>query len=153
MTEIELYKIDTSNFRQGVVGVITDTNNNLLLFQRSDRTHEWQFPQGGLKKTETAEQAVLREIREETGLQNIQIIKKSEMKIRYLWPKARRHLLGQEQTWFSLTLDQNTVVDLKNADDSFIAARWMTEKDIWSHVTLWKQLAYKNGLTQLGLLK
>ena len=106
MTEFELYKINTNNFRQGVVGVITDTNNNLLMFQRSDRTNEWQFPQGGLKKTETAEQAVLREIQEETGLQNIQIIKKSEFKIRYLWPKARRHLLGQEQTWFSLTVDE-----------------------------------------------
>ncbi len=153
MTETELYKINPNYFRQGVVGVITDTNNNLLLFQRSDRTHEWQFPQGGLKKTETAEEAVLREILEETGLQNVQIRKKSELKIRYLWPKARRHLLGQEQTWFSLTLDPHTIIDLKNADDSFIAAQWMNEKDIWSHITIWKQLAYRNGLTQLGLLK
>lgn len=148
-----LYRINQYYFRQGVVGVITDTKNNLLLFQRSDRTNEWQFPQGGLKKIETAEQAVLREIQEETGLKNIHISKKSELKIRYLWPKPRRHLLGQEQTWFSLTLDRETIIDLKNADDSFIAARWMNQNDIWPHVAVWKQPAYRNGLSQLGLLK
>ena len=68
----------------------------------------WQMPQGGIEDGETPEIAVLREIREETGLENIEII--SEIK-EWLYYDLPRNLVnkiwngqyrGQRQKWFAV---------------------------------------------------
>ncbi len=49
-------------------GIVTDSAGRLLVFFR--RGH-WDLPKGKIDPGETPEQAALREVREETGLQNL----------------------------------------------------------------------------------
>ena len=55
-------------FKIGVFGVILDEKNRVLLCHRTDRDL-WNLPGGGLEKAEAPWEGVIREIKEETGLE------------------------------------------------------------------------------------
>lgn len=62
--------------KSGVVGIVFDREGkNILVLKRRD-VSMWVFPGGGLDDNETPEQAVVREIYEETGLQ-VAIVRKT----------------------------------------------------------------------------
>ncbi|MCD4705303.1 WecB/TagA/CpsF family glycosyltransferase [bacterium] len=73
-------------FRKNALGIIINNENKLLLFNRKKDHNHWQFPQGGIEKNETPEQAVLRELKEETGLKNLKIIGKIDEIYKYYFP-------------------------------------------------------------------
>ena len=62
-------------YRPCVVAVIVGPKNKVLWCQRMDHDG-WQFPQGGIDRGESPLEAVLRETKEEVGLeeQDIEII-------------------------------------------------------------------------------
>ena len=49
-------------------GIIRDAEGKILLVRRTDEGAQWQFPGGYLEMDETPEEAVQREVLEETGL-------------------------------------------------------------------------------------
>jgi len=55
-------------FKIGVFGIILDDQNRILLCHRTDRDL-WNLPGGGMEKGETPWQGVVREVKEETGLE------------------------------------------------------------------------------------
>ncbi len=55
-------------FKIGVFGVILDKDNRVLLCHRTDRDL-WNLPGGGLEKGEAPWEGVVREVKEETGLE------------------------------------------------------------------------------------
>ena len=70
-----------------VVALIRNEKGEILVAQRNDPesllTHnKWEFVGGGINFSETPEQAVVREVREETGL---------EVKVKKLLPKIFSH--------------------------------------------------------------
>ena len=63
----------------------------------------WQFPQGGVKKSETAREALFRELEEELSLTPMHYrVVESKGPYRYLFPPGRTKegFDGQEQTYF-----------------------------------------------------
>ena len=54
-------------FTIGVFGIIKDEKNRILLCLRNDKDL-WNLPGGGLESGETPWQGVIREVKEETGL-------------------------------------------------------------------------------------
>ncbi|HRE14975.1 MAG TPA: NUDIX domain-containing protein, partial [Usitatibacteraceae bacterium] len=59
--------IDRDGYRPNVAIVLVNTRNQVFWGKRI-KEHAWQFPQGGIKEGESPEQAMYRELEEETGL-------------------------------------------------------------------------------------
>ena len=68
----------------------------------------WQMPQGGIEEGETPEFAILREIKEETGIENVEIISEIEEWLYYDLPNNLVNKIwngkyrGQKQKWFAV---------------------------------------------------
>lgn len=55
-------------FLVGVTGIIFNSQNEILLFKHSYRSHPWSLPGGYLKAGEHPKEGLEREIKEESGL-------------------------------------------------------------------------------------
>jgi 8-oxo-dGTP diphosphatase len=58
-------------FQKVVAAIIIDTQNNILITKRPSASHlggYWEFPGGKIENGESESQALVRELREETGL-------------------------------------------------------------------------------------
>jgi len=130
--------IDTDGYRQNVAIIICNRNGQVLWAKRFGQ-HSWQFPQGGIKKGETPEQAMYRELYEEVGLkpEHVKILASSRSWLRYRLPKRlvrwdspQPVCIGQKQRWFLLQLI---------SDDKQIGfdACGHPEFDDWRWVTYW----------------
>ena len=56
--------LDRDGFRPNV-GIILVNERNEVFWGKRIREHAWQFPQGGIKRGESPEQAMYRELQEE----------------------------------------------------------------------------------------
>ncbi len=65
---------DKCNFTIRVTGILIEDNKILLVKQKVNDGRNWSLPGGKLERGETLEQGIIREMKEETGL-DTQIIK------------------------------------------------------------------------------
>ena len=103
--------LDREGYRPNV-GIVLVNQHDEVFWGKRIREHSWQFPQGGIKKGETPEQAMFRELHEEVGLlpDHVRIIGRTRDWLRYDVPKQwvrrewRGTYKGQKQIWFLLRL-------------------------------------------------
>jgi 8-oxo-dGTP pyrophosphatase MutT (NUDIX family) len=129
--------LDRDGFRPNV-GIILLNQKNQVFWGKRIRTHSWQFPQGGIDRGETPEQAMVRELHEEVGLlrEHIRIVARTrdwlryEVPDRYIRRDARGHYKGQKQIWYLLQLvGHDWDLNLRATDHpEFDAWRW---NDYW----------------------
>ena len=79
--------IDRDGYRPNVAIVLVNGRNQVFWGKRV-KEHAWQFPQGGIKPGETPEQAMYRELQEETGLlpQHVKILGRTRDWLHYNVP-------------------------------------------------------------------
>ncbi|MFY9287810.1 MAG: RNA pyrophosphohydrolase [Alphaproteobacteria bacterium] len=124
-------------YRRGVGLCLFNAQGLVLVAERRDRRGAWQMPQGGIQKDEDLRVAALRELKEEIGTDNAEIIAMLPEKLTYEFPDwlqyrggvFRGKYRGQEQDWFALRfLGQDSDIDLSGAHEpenpEFIAWRW-----------------------------
>jgi len=151
--------LDRDGFRPNV-GIILLNLKNQVFWGKRIRTHSWQFPQGGIDRGESPEQAMFRELHEEVGLmpEHVRIIARTrdwlryEVPDRYIRRDARGHYKGQKQIWYLLQLtgqDWNLNLRATNHPE-FDAWRW---NDYWvplDVVVEFKRGVYEMALTELA---
>ena len=153
--------IDRQGYRPNV-GIILCNQDGQVFWARRTGEDSWQFPQGGIQRDETPEQALYRELREEIGLQpeHVQVIGRTTRWLRYRIPRRfLRHkrpglFVGQKQLWFLLRLvssDQH--VCLTACDKSeFDSWRWINHDDTVNQVISFKRVVYPRALQELSPL-
>jgi putative (di)nucleoside polyphosphate hydrolase len=147
--------LDREGFRPNV-GIILLNQKNQVFWGKRIRTHSWQFPQGGIDRGESPEQAMFRELHEEVGLlpEHVRIVARTRDWLRYEVPDrfirrdARGHYKGQKQIWYLLQLvEPDWNINLRaTGHPEFDAWRW---NDFW--VPLDVVVEFKRGVYQMAL--
>ncbi|EDZ64656.1 (Di)nucleoside polyphosphate hydrolase [beta proteobacterium KB13] len=132
--------IDEDGYRPNVASVIINKDNKILWAKRVDEDN-WQFPQGGIQKGETPEQAMYREVYEEVGLKknSFEILGRSADWLKYDVPERfvktywQGRYKGQKQIWFLLKfIGSDDLINL-NLHDA-------PEFDDWKWENFWHPL-------------
>lgn len=150
--------IDSQGYRANV-GIILCNRDGRLLWARRLGQDSWQFPQGGIKRHETPEQALYRELREEVGLlpEHVEVIASTRGWLRYRLPKRyiRYHnrplCIGQKQRWFLLRLlaeDETVRLDLSEKPE-FEEWRWVNYWHPLEEIVFFKRRVYEKALQEL----
>ena len=123
-------------------------------------TRFWQMPQGGIDPGETPEQAVMRELMEETGTDKAEIIGETEDWLFYDLPE---HLAGvswggkyrgQTQKWIALQFTgEDSDFDLdRHHEPEFTEWRWVPLDEISSLIVPFKHVLYRDIVQQFSHL-
>lgn len=147
--------LDREGYRPNV-GIILCNAKNEVFWGKRIREHSWQFPQGGIKRGESPEEAMFRELHEEVGLlpEHVRILGRTKGWLRYEVPthwikrEWRGSYKGQKQIWFLLRLvgrDNDVSLRATNKPE-FDAWRW---NDYW--VPLDAVIEFKRGVYEQAL--
>ena len=148
--------IDADGYRPNV-GMIICNEHNQVLWAKRRGENAWQFPQGGIDRAETPEQAMFRELEEEVGTANVCIIGRTQGWLRYEVPCSRhraqrRRYRGQKQIWFLLRLvGRDNDISLRASDHpEFDAWRWNHYWVPLDCVIEFKRQVYELALNELA---
>lgn len=151
--------IDAQGFRANVGIVLIRDGGEVFLGSRSDG-RGWQFPQGGVKRDESPDEAVFRELHEEIGLErgDVELLASTREWLHYRLPRqyvrrrSRPLCIGQKQRWFLMRMlgaDERLRFDVTSQPE-FDNWRWV---EYWApvrEVIFFKRLVYAQALTELG---
>ncbi len=137
-------------FRKNVAVFVLNASGKILCCHRSDIEGAWQVPQGGIEADETEEEALFRELDEEIGTNDVEVLSKLPTPIRYEWPKElhNRGFHGQEQVYFLVRLKNEEAINLQKNEPhiEFDKYEWLNAKDFLSRVSGFKKDAYQLAL-------
>ena len=119
--------------RNGVGIIVLNKENKIFVAKRIDNPKNfWQMPQGGVNKGEKLLSAALRELEEETGMKEVELIQEIDGTITYELPP---HLLGiiwkgkykgQKQKWFLMRyLGNDRDINIKTEKPEFLEWKWI----------------------------
>ncbi len=150
--------IDTEGYRANV-GIILVNDDGSLFWAKRIGEDAWQFPQGGIRKSESAEQALFRELYEEVGVvkESVEVIGRTQDWLRYKIPEQliRRHqtpcCIGQKQRWFLLRFTgKESDVCLDSSDKpEFDQWCWIDPIEPPRSVISFKRSVYAEALKEL----
>ena len=137
--------------RSGVGIVVLNQKNQVFLAKRIDNPKNfWQMPQGGVDKGEEYYDAAVRELKEETSIKTISLIKEIDDLTTYLLPN---HLIGiiwkgkykgQKQKWFIVRFNgEEKEINIKTKQPEFLDWKWVNIDNLTDEVVEFKMHVYK----------
>lgn len=150
--------IDSDGYRPNV-GIILTNAAGQVLWARRIGQDAWQFPQGGIRQTETPIEALFRELKEEVGLEpsDVEVLACTRGWLKYRLPKRmiRQNSMpicvGQKQKWFLLRLlSEDSKISFGYSDDpEFDGWDWVSYWYPLSKVVSFKQDVYRMAMSEL----
>ena len=137
--------------RSGVGIIVLNKENKIFVAKRIDNPKNfWQMPQGGINKNEDFFTAALRELKEETSIVSVKLIKEIDDKFTYILPD---HLIGiiwkgkfkgQIQKWFIMRfVGKESEINIKTKHPEFLDWKWIDLKNLTEIAVNFKLEVYK----------
>jgi len=148
--------------RIGVGIALLNHENKVFVGKRIDNpTNSWQMPQGGIDQNENFLNAAKRELKEETGIKSVKLIKELDGWFKYDLPKYLLGKLwkdkyrGQKQKWFVMKfLGKPDEINVKTKNPEFFDWQWIELSKLPNVAVHFKVDIYKKieeELTSLSL--
>lgn len=152
--------VDSHGFRPNVGIVIHNERGQVFWARRVGGFDSWQFPQGGIQRGESAEEALYRELYEEVGLTDsaVEVCGYTRGWLRYRLPRnfrrrdSAQQFRGQKQKWFLLRLlaDDDCVRTDSTDKPEFDHWRWVSYWYPVGQVVAFKREVYRRALRELA---
>ena len=137
--------------RSGVGIIVLNENNKIFVAKRIDNPKNfWQMPQGGIDEGEDYLSAAYRELKEETSITKVELIKELDGFVTYLLPD---HLLGviwrgkykgQKQKWFIMKFTgEDKEINIQTKKPEFLDWKWIELETLTEVVVDFKLHVYK----------
>lgn len=141
-------------YRPNVAAVIVSPSYperiEIFIGSRSDIAGAWQFPQGGIDAGEKPQEALLRELSEEIGTSNVEILAEFPEWIRYDFPDTIAPKMypydGQEQKYFLVRLKNRSSINICTKEPEFDSFKFVGAKDVLKHISSFKKPIYQKVL-------
>ena len=137
--------------RKGVGVILLNSENKVFVAKRIDNPKNfWQMPQGGVDNNEDFLSAALRELKEETSINNVELIQELDGMTTYELPDNLLGIIwkgkyrGQKQKWFLMRFIGNeNEINLKTKHPEFLEWRWIEIDEITKFVVDFKFEIYQ----------
>ena len=137
--------------RNGVGIVLLNKENKVFVAKRLDNPKNfWQMPQGGVDKNEDFLTAALRELKEETSIESVELIKEIDGTTTYELPNNLLGIIwkgkykGQTQKWFLMRFNGiESEINLKTNHPEFLEYKWIDLEKITDVVVKFKLDVYE----------
>lgn len=146
-------------YRPAVGMMILNADNKIFVGQRLDnKDPAWQMPQGGIGPNENTDQAMLRELQEEIGTRDVEIIVKSKRWYKYDLPPTLAKRLwngkykGQKQLWYALRFrGKDEDIDINTYHPEFRTWKWVDKEELLEIIVPFKRELYAHVFKDLWI--
>ncbi len=144
-------------YRRCVGMMILNNKNEILVGRRLDHpSGYWQMPQGGIDLEEKPEEAVWREMMEEIGTNNTNLIHTSKHWLNYDIPKDTleklpwgKMYIGQTQKWFVFRFTgQDSDINVNTDNPEFSEWKWSKYESLVDNIVPFKRAIYKKIINE-----
>ncbi len=142
------------NYRPNVAAIVLSSKYpekcEIFIASRTDVENAWQFPQGGIDEGETPKEALFRELEEEIGTKDVEIIAEYPQWVSYNFPPAIAKKMypfdGQRQKYYLVKLKRGAKVNIDTKIPEFSDYKFVPTKNIYDYITFFKRTVYKQVL-------
>lgn len=154
MTGKENEELKKKNYRPNVAAIVLSAKYpekcEIFIASRTDVENAWQFPQGGIDEGESAKQALYRELEEEIGTKDVEIVAEYPQWVSYDFPPAIAKKMhpydGQIQKYYLVKLKKGAKVDINTEIPEFSEYKFVPTQNIYDYITFFKRTVYKQVL-------
>ncbi|AYF99654.1 RNA pyrophosphohydrolase [Lactococcus allomyrinae] len=138
-------------YRKNVAAIIINSEHKIWLGERADKM-AWGFPQGGIDKGETPEEALYREIMEELATNEFDLIAQYPGTLKYDFPVDMEFptwtYAGQEQYYFLIKLHDAAKIDFNSHPEEieFLTYKFLSFDEIMKMDFTFKTEVYQTAL-------
>jgi putative (di)nucleoside polyphosphate hydrolase len=147
-----------ANYRPGVGVLLINRRNEVFVGRRIDvKEDAWQMPQGGIEPGESPREAALRELLEEIGTDDVEVLAETTRWLYYDVPQElaqkawARRWQGQRQKWLVMLFKgQDSSINLATEHPEFNAWRWVPLQELSALAVSFKRRLYLNVLGEFA---
>lgn len=139
-------------YRPNVAMIIVSNDypqkKEIFLAHRNDLADVWQFPQGGIDEGEEVYEALFRELEEEIGTGEVEVVAEYPEWITYDFPpkiaKNMKPFIGQQQRYFLVKLKKNAKINIETEYPEFSDYKFVGVDEVLTLSASFKKNVYES---------